>query len=201
VTPFWRRRPLHRELAERAGLADGLDLPVAATPPPSQPAEPPGFDGEARGEAGIHGVPRRRRWDAVTTVAAPALRGDAVHFVALDDGTLVVDEDEPAGALDPLAAAVESRLAAPYRAEAVRRTETEWAVAARRIALVELRGLRGDEAELVVSREGHVLRVDGRTTLARSPELERLGEGRGSEYVVRARRIDGDVWETEASAL
>jgi len=104
VAPFWRRQPLHRRLAEQGGLADGLELPGET--PPSLPAEPPGFDGEARGETGIHGVPRRRRWDAVTTVEAPALRGDAVHFVALADGTLVVDEDEPDAALEPLADAV-----------------------------------------------------------------------------------------------
>jgi hypothetical protein len=201
MAPFWRRRrPLHRRLAEQAGLADGLDLPRAG-PLPALPADPPGFDGEARGEAGIHGVPRRRRWDVVTTAEAPGLRGDGVHFVALEDGTLVVDEDEPDGALAPLADAVEGKLAPPYRAEAVRRTAADWAVAARRIDLVESRSLRGDEAELVVTREGHVLRIDGRTTLGRAPELERVGAGRGSEYVVRARRIDGDVWETEASAL
>jgi len=199
VTPFWRRRPLHRELAERAGLADGLDLPQASAP--SLPADPPGFDGEARGEAGIHGVPRRRRWDAVTTAEAPGLRGDEIHFVALPDGTLVLDEDEEPGTIGPLADAVESRIQAPYRAEAVRRSDAEWAVAARRIEVVELEDLQGDEAELVVTREGHVLRVDGRTTLGSAPSLEQVGRGRGSEYVVRARRVDGNLWETEASAL
>ena len=199
MAPFWRREPLHRRLAEEGGLADGLELPVET--PPSLPAEPPGFDGEASGEAGIHGVPRRRRWDAVTTVEAPTLRGDAVHFVALDDGTLVVEEDEPDGALEPLADAVEARLNAPYRAEGVRRGSSEWAVAARSIQLVTLKDLRGDEAELVVTREGHVLRIDGRTTFCGSSELERLGSARGSDYVVRARRIDGDVWEVETAAL
>jgi hypothetical protein len=200
VAAFWRRRPLHRRLAEEGGVADGLDLPTA--PPPAPAADPPGFDGEARGEAGIHGVPRRRRWDVVTTVEAPGLSGDAVHFVTLEDGTLVVDEDEPDGALAPLAEAVESNLSPPYRAEAVRRSGPEWGVAARRIELVGLPGLSGDEAELVKTREGgSVLRVDGQTTLRQAPQLERIGAGRGSEYVVRARRVDGDVWEVEAAAL
>jgi hypothetical protein len=200
MTPFWRRTPLHRQLAERAGLADGLDLPGAA-PPPGQAADPPGFDGEARGEAGIHGVPRQRRWDAVTTAEAPDLRGEVVHFVALADGTLVVEEDESGRGLQPLAEAIEGSLAPPYRAEAVRRTSVDWAVAARRIQLAELPGLHGNEAELVVTGEGHVLRIDGRTTLGAAPELARIGEGRGPEYVVRARRVDGDIWETEVSPL
>ena len=197
---FWRREPLHRQLAERAGIGDGLDLP-SERQRPALAAEPPGFDGEARGEAGIHGVPRRRQWDAVTTTEAPGLEGDTVHFVALGDGTLLVDEDEPDGALAPLADAVETRLSAPYRAEAVRRSADAWAVAARRIELVELPGLSGDTAELVVTREGHVLRVDGRTTLGGAPQLERLGERRGLDYVVRASRLDGDVWEAEVAPL
>ena len=113
----------------------------------------------------------------------------------------MLDEDEEPGTIGPLADAVESRIQAPYRAEAVRRSDAEWAVAARRIEVVELEDLQGDEAELVVTREGHVLRVDGRTTLGSAPSLERVGRGRGSEYVVRARRVDGNLWETEASAL
>jgi len=200
VTRFWRRTPLHRRLAEEAGLGEGLDLPGSA-PPSGLAAEPPGFDGEARGEAGIHGVPRRRQWDAVTTVEAPGLTGDAVHFAALGDGTLIVDEDEPAEALGPLADAVERSLSPPYRAEAVRRTPSDWAVAARRIELVEVPGLRGDDAELVVTRDDRVLRVDGQVALGRTPALERAGEGRGSEYVVRARRIEGDLWEVETAVL
>ena len=200
MTRFWRRAPLHRQLAERAGLADGLD-PVASTSAHGLAADPPGFDGEARGEAGIHGVPRRRRWDAVATAEAPALTGDAVHFAALGDGTLVVDEDEPDEALVPLADAVERSLAPPYRAEAVRRTPSDWGVAARRIELVEVPGLQGEDAELVVTQDDRVLRVDGRAVLERAPALERAGEGRGSEYVVRARRVDGDVWEVETAVL
>jgi hypothetical protein len=201
VARLWRRRgPLHRQLAERAGLAGGLDLPTTQSTP-GQAAEPPGFDGEARGEAGIHGVPRRRVWDAVTTVDAPSLRGDAVHFVALEDGTVLVEEDEPDDAVSELADALEQQIAAPYRGEAVRRDDGTWAVAARRIELVEAPGLHGDAAELAVTRDGRALRVDGMGSLGRVPAFERYGEARGSEYVVRARRVEGDVWEVEASAL
>jgi len=191
---------LHRQLAEEAGLAGGLDLPTVQ-PAPGQAADPPGFDGEARGEAGIHGVPRRRVWDAVTTVDAPALQGDAVHFVTLGDGTLLVEEDEPDGAMRELADALEQQIAAPYRAEAIRRDDGTWAAAARRIDLVEAPGLHGDEAELAVTRDGRALQVDGMGSLGRVPAFERIGEARGTEYVVRARRVDGDLWEVEASAL
>ena len=188
-----RRAPLHRRLAEEADIAAGLDIP---DPAPSQAAEPPGWDGEARGEPGIHGVPRSRRWDAVATAEAPLLRGDAVHFVSLADRTLLVEEDEPDGGVSPLADAVDGALAPPYRAEAVRRSADTWAVGASRIEVAEVSGLTGDEAELAVTRQGRTLEVDGREVLGRAPALERLGEGlsdrvRGSRPAARRRPLGG----------
>ncbi|HEY8645953.1 MAG TPA: hypothetical protein VIL77_08770 [Gaiellaceae bacterium] len=193
---FRRRKPLHERLADAGGIADGLREPA-----PSLAADTPGWDGEPRGEPGIHGVPRARRWDTVANAEAPALTGDAVHFVALADGTLVVDEDEPDGALASLADAVEQAIPPPYRAEAVRKGPETWAVAASRIAITRVPGLTGDQAELTSTREGRILRVDGRTTMGSARELERLGETEGTEYVVLAKRLDGDLWEVEATAL
>ncbi len=194
---FGRRKPLHERLAEAGDLPFGF--PTGA--PAGLAAQPPGWSGEQRGEAGIHGVPRARRWDAVASATAPGLRGDAVHFVALSDGTLVVEEDEPDDALAPLADAVEASIPPPYRAEAVRRGADAWAVAGSRIAVLAVPGLRGDHAELVVTRDGRALTVDGRATLGHEPALERLGQAQGAEYVVRAERVDGDLWEVEATPL
>ena len=189
---------MHRALADAAGLS--LD---DGKPRPSGPAAaPPGWDGEQRGEAGIHGVPRARRWDAVVTADAPGLRGDTVHFVALEDSTLVVEEDEPDDALTPLVDALETRLAAPYRAEAVRRDGALWGVAGRRITVVSEPGLNGDEAELVLTRSGWALTVDGQHRLAHVPALEAAGRAGGSaEAVVRASRLADDLWEVEATPL
>jgi Fe2+ transport system protein FeoA len=197
---FRRRKPLHERLADAGGIADELSG-APSEPAPGLAADAPGWDGEQRGEPGIHGVPRARRWDTVANVEAPALTGDAVHFVALPDGTLVLDEDEPDGALAPLADAVEQTLPAPYRAEAVRKGPETWAVAASRIAVAQVPGLTGDQVELTSTREGRVVRVDGRTTMGSVRELERLGETEGTEYVVLAKRLDGDLWEVEATAL
>ena len=193
---FRRRKPLHERLADAGGITDGVPEPV-----PSLAADAPGWDGEQRGEPGIHGVPRARRWDTVASAEAPAIKGDTVHFVALADGTLVVDEDEPDGALTSLAEAVEQAIPPPYRAEAVRKGPETWAVAASRIAIAQVPGLTGDQAELTSTREGRVLRIDGRTTMGSVRELERLGETEGTEYVVLAKRLDGDLWEVEATAL
>jgi hypothetical protein len=192
---FRRRKPLHRQLADAANLSiDG------ATPRGLAP-QPPGWFGEQRGEPGLHGVPRPRRWDVVTTAEAPALRGDEVHFVALPDGTLVVEEDEPDHALGPLADAVEATVAAPYRAEAVRRGTETWGVAASQIVVASVPELRGEEAEYVVTRNGWALHIDGEASMQRAPSLERVGAEVGVEYVVRATRLDGDLWEVVASPL
>ena len=193
---FRRRKPLHERLADAGGITDALTEPV-----PSLAADTPGWDGEQRGEPGIHGVPRARRWDTVASAEAPTLKGDTVHFVSLADGTLVVDEDEPDGALASLADAVEQAIPPPYRAEGVRKGPESWAVAASRIAIAQIPGLTGEQAELTSTREGRVLRIDGRTTMGSSRELERLGETEGTEYVVLAKRLDGELWEVEATAL
>jgi hypothetical protein len=194
---FRRRKPLHEQLAK----AGELSLGFTSGPSTGLIGQPPGWDGQQRGEPGIHGVPRARRWDAVATAGAPGLRGDDVHFVALADGTIVVEEDEPDHALVPLADAVEANISPPYRAEAVRRGPETWAVAASRIAIAKVPGLNGDQAELVVTRDGRTLNVDGRTTLGHAPALERIGQLEGTEYVVRAERVDGDLWAVEATAL
>jgi hypothetical protein len=196
VSLFRRRKPLHERLADAGGL---VLAPTSVSG--GLHAEPPGWDGQARGATGIHGVPRARRWDTVARADAPALRGDSVHFVALDEGTLVVDEDEPDDALAPLADAIEQAIPPPYRAEAVRRGPETWAVAASRIAIASVPDLSGDEVELTSTRDGKVLRVDGRTTLGSARALERIGEAQGTEYVVRATRLDGDLWEVDAAAL
>ena len=190
---FRRRKPLHERLAEAGGLV--------TAPPAVFGARPPDWTGEQRGEPGIHGVPRPRRWDVVASAAAPALRGNAVHFVALPDGTLVVDEDEPDESLVPLAEAVEEAIAPPYRAEGVRQSDTVWGVAASRISVVSAPELGGEEAEYVVTRAGWTLHVDGETLLRRSPSLEQVGAVEGPEYVVRASRLDGDLWEAEVMPL
>jgi hypothetical protein len=157
---------------------------------------PFGDDNAPRGPwdiAGIHGVSAARRWDTVVTVEAPALDGDRALFVALADGRLVVEEGP--GAVDPLAAAVDDELPRPYRAEAIRQGRALWAVAANAIEVVELPGIGGEEIEVVSQGGDRTLAVDGERSFGTIAALER------PDHVVRARRIDGDVWELEVDAL
>lgn len=167
---FRRSRPLHELLAEQSGLDIG-----APERPPSRAAglihgladgflsAPPDAFGKPSplGEVAIHGVHRQRQWDTVASATAE-LPGDEVHFTALPDGTLLVEEDVPDGSLSSLAEAVEASVQPPYRAEGVRRSERVWAVAAKRIEVRAFPGQAEDELELV--EDGHVIlghRLDG----------------------------------------
>jgi hypothetical protein len=184
---IFRREPLHKKLAREAHLEQSEAAPIV---------DP----GPHWGNAGIHGVPRPRRWDAVASAGAPGLSGDEVHFVALPNGDLVVDEDEPPDTLGPLADAIEQTVEPPYRAEAIRQREDVWAVAARRVEVAEFEA-EGDELELVVHDGARTFTVDGARAFGTIPELERLGTHESDSYVVRATRLDGNVWEVVASKL
>lgn len=186
---WWRRReePIHEKLAREGGL--------------SFRAEPSHVPARALDEPGIHGLARPRRWDAVEAAEAPDLPGDNVAFVALPDGSLLVEDDLPDGALAPLAQAVESTLRPPYRAEAVRQDETRWAVAARAIEVVELpEDVAGDEVSLAVQEEQRTLLVDGARSFGSVPALEALAAGLDA-YVVHAERLDGSLWEVKVASL
>jgi hypothetical protein len=181
---FRRGRPLHERLAEEGGIEIGSELDEAGRVPSRLAglmhgladgflSAPPDEFGRPSplGEVAVHGVPRARRWDVVATVQAE-LPGDEVHFSALPDGTLVVDEDVPDGSLTPLAEAIEATLNPPYRAEAVRREDGVWAVGASRIRVREFPEAEDDELELI---------EDG--------------------TIVIGRRLDGDLFEIQVTPL
>jgi hypothetical protein len=172
---FRRRKPLHERLAEEGGL---VDRPAGGRPP---------WD-----HAGVHGVARPRRWDAVATVEAPGLDHGDREFVLLPDGTLLGDQSEVA-----LAEAV--ALQPPFRAQAVHRGGELWAVGANRITVVELEDdPGGDSVELAVHQGERTLLVDGARIFGSLPALEQLLARDG---VVRAERLDGKLWEIAVGAL
>ena len=178
---LFRRKPLHQRLAEEGGLVE----------PPTRPL----FTGVI-GETGIHGVPRERQYDAVVTVDAPDLQGASARFVGMPDGSLLLEEGD--GDLSVLADAIEQEVGRPYRAVAVRRGETQWAVAAHRLQVIELPEPGGDDVELAVRGEERTLVVDGNREFGTLPELEALAAG---DAVIRASRLDGNLWEVRVDPL
>jgi hypothetical protein len=178
---FFRRKPLHQRLAEEGGLVERSTVPL--------------FTGVIP-ETGIHGIPRERQYDAVATTEAPDAAGDSARFVGLEDGSLLIEEGD--GDLTALADAIEHEIARPYRATAVRRGETTWAIAAHRLRVIELPEPGGDEVELVLNGEEKTLVVEGNRSFGTMPELEQLADGNA---VIRAARLDGTLWEVRVDPL
>jgi len=178
---LFRRKPLHQRLAEEGGLVEPTTRPM--------------FTGMIP-ETGIHGVPRERQYDAVVTTEAPDVEGASATFVALEDGSLLLEEGD--GDLTPLADAIEQQVKRPYRATAVRRGESQWAVAAHGLRVIQLPEPGGDEVELAVRGEERTLVIDGNRAFGTLPELEALA---GGDAVIRAARLDGNVWEVRVDPL
>ena len=152
-------------------------------------------------EPGVTGLHRPREADAVVTVEAPDVEGDAVLFVSLADGSLLVEEG-PDSPLDALAAAVEQALRPPYRARAVRRGETLWAIEAKRIELLSIPDApMGDAIDVTHTAEGTAVAVDGERIFGSIPVLEQRGQREGTDYTVHAERLDDDAGEVRAAAL
>jgi hypothetical protein len=144
---------------------------------------------------------RPGEYDAVLTVEAPDVAGDAVGFATLPNGDVIVDTDGDAD-LSPFADAVEQTLEPPYRVIARRGEGGLWSVAARGIDVLEVAFENGDEVELASIGGELDVRVDGEPWQGHIPALERAGEAAdGEDYVVQAERLDGDLWEVRASPL
>jgi hypothetical protein len=187
--PFWRRKPVHKKLAEGTGLLDwGPRLDTGL----------PGFSGTLDV---LHGG-RPRQWDAVATAEAPELTDDELEFVTLPDGTLLVDGEIPEGALSPLADALEHELTPPYKARAIRRDGAIWAVAANRIDVVEVpEEIDGDSVSLVVQGHERTLLVDERPGWVAVPTLESFAYDRHKDFVLHAERLDGSLWSVKVNPL
>jgi hypothetical protein len=179
---FRRREPLHARLAREGGL----------TPPDPRPAWQ---------ETGIHGIPRAREWDTTLTADGPNIDANAVRWVALPDGTILV-EDGPDSSLDALATAVEEKLEPPYRARAARQVGDVWAVQATRLEVLALPDAPpGDTIDLARNGETTTLLVEGREVFGSVPTLEARGAREGEAFAVHAERLDGELFEVRATAL
>ena len=153
--------------------------------------------------AGITGLQRQREWDAVATADGDGTPGDEVEFVALDDGTFVLESD---GGADPtpFAAALGDSIATPYRALAVKRQEV-WAVGAVGIEVGRLEPEpRGDELELTWNGSELELTIDDLPAEpTRAAALERLAKRACGRRLrrPRAQAARGSVGALRARAL
>ena len=152
--------------------------------------------------AGITGLQRQREWDAVATAEVDGIQGDEVGFVALPDGTFVLESEgshDPA----PFADALRDDIERPYRARAVRRPEM-WAVGAVAIDVDRLEpDPGGNELELTWDGSSLGLRVDNLPAEpGRAEALRDIASSRvPGPYAAHAHRLRDDLWELSVLAL
>ena len=149
---------------------------------------------------GVMGVGPGKTYDAVVAAHAPGLTGEAVTFVALEDGTLVVNEDIPDGSLAPVADALEQMVSPPYRAAAGRTDGDTWTAVAESVDTVELLDVRGDEVDLTVVDGERTLSVDGEPATRAVPALDALAAEHDS-VALHAERVDGDLFAVDVFPL
>ena len=190
---LFRRERLHERLAREGGLDKDGQQHLFAEPVDVSPPAP--------GVPGFHGLQRPRHWDAVIMVEAPDLPGKETTFVVLEDGSVILDDDLPEPAVEPVAEVLDDLLDAPYRVEAVRRHDDVWAAAARRIEVLELPGVDGEELMLTMQEGTKALTVDGAAEFGTVTELERYASERYDSFVAEARRLDGTLFEVRISPL
>ncbi len=176
-------------------LLDALMGSVAGVP------TTPGF-----GLPGLTGVEQPRGpWDAVVSAHAPELPGDTQSFVALEDGTLVVDDDIPDGSASPLADAIEKELRPPYEAAAVRGGNDAgvWRVAAATVLIAPAEPGGGERVELARVAEVVTVTVDGADApVDAAPRglLDLLAHLEG-DAALTAERLDETTWVAKRWAL
>jgi hypothetical protein len=142
-------------------------------------------------------------FEASGVAEAPEIPGESVHFVALQDGTIVVDEEVPDGSLAPLAHLIEESLDAPYRAHAFREQGTLWNVGANQVEVVALpAAFVGESLDLTRVGGTWTLEVDGAASDADVSPLDELGDrAEGNDFAVHAERLDETLWVVDVYAL
>ena len=151
--------------------------------------------------AGITGLQRQREWDAVATAELAGIPGDEVEFVALADGTFVLESEGNADPT-PFAEAL-GDIQRPFRALAVRRSEL-WAVGAVSIEVARLEPVpRGHELELTWDGSRLALTIDDvPAEPSRAEALQRIAGSRVTgPYAAHAHRLRDDAWELSVLAL
>lgn len=195
-----RQETLNEQLLREAEL-DEVHEPEPTEP---QPVDPYAGTYPADDVVGVwrRAMARPGEYDAVVSVHAPGVAGDAVEFATLANGDVIVDTEQGDADLSPFADAVELHVEPPYRVVARRGEGDLWSVAARGIDVLEVQFSAGDEIELASVGGSLDVRVDGEPWSGHIPALEHAGEAAdGEDYVVQAERLDGDLWEVRASPL
>lgn len=150
----------------------------------------------------MSGLAPPREWDAVATAECRA-SGQQCTFVVLEPGRFLAEDGDASGVMECAAGAIGTGVRTPFRAVALRQHGDTWAVGAVAIEVADLPAdVEGDELMLTVTEQGErELIVDGRPVVAGVQALEAVASGRHDAYVLRAKRLQGSLWEVLVDPL
>ena len=133
---------------------------------------------------------------------APDLPGSEVTFVVLDDGSVILDDELPEPAVEPIAEELDQVIDAPVPrggGAQARRGLGRCSALHRRARATRRR--RESTLMLTMQDGTKSFSVDGSPEFGTVPELERFAAERYGSYVAEASRLDGELWEVRVSPL
>ena len=182
--------PLYKHPSSEEELISGIEVRKADGPDEGEAIEPGEEDQGGEEPRGV-----------VVSLLAPNAAGDYAVFVSLPEQLLIVEEQDGQDDLGVFADAVEKRLAAPYRARALRVDERRFVVVANEIETIELPGLTGDELVVFALPDGERTAIlDGKTLELAQPELEAILK-ESAPCLLRLDNVDESVWEISVDLL
>jgi hypothetical protein len=189
LSPEEKNKPSYKHPESSEELVSGIEVRKAGADE-REAIEP---DEEDQGGEEARGV--------VVSLLAPNVAGDYAVFVSLPERLLIVEEQEGDGDLGVFADAVEKRLAAPYRARALRVDERRFVVVANEIETIELPGVEGDELVAFALPDGQRTAIlDGKTLELTRSELEPILK-ESAPCLLRLANVDESVWELSVDLL
>jgi hypothetical protein len=130
-----------------------------------------------------------------------ALAGESFAFVALEDGSLIIEDQQGEEPLEPVATIVERRVTTPYRARGFRADAGRFLVIADPIDVIDLGTLVGESVQLVATASERRFTVDG-VPVMQSPPPDLTAEADDAQpCIISASHIDEQWWELTVEEL
>jgi hypothetical protein len=128
--------------------------------------------------------------------------GEAFAFVTLEDGTLIIEDQQGDESLEQVATVVERRIERPYRARGFRIDASRWVVVADVLDLYDFGKLAGEDVTLVAVAGVRRLIVDNTLLPASEIPEELAAEADDTEpCIISASHVDEQFWELTVEEL
>jgi hypothetical protein len=130
------------------------------------------------------------------------LAGEAFAFVTLEDGSLIIEDQQGDETLEPVATVVERRVERPYRARGFRIDASRWLVVAEPLDLYDFGTFAGEDVTLVaVGGERRLIVDDALRPVADIPDELASEADDADPCVISASHVDEQWWELTVEEL